>query len=450
MSQNTKLPFHLEAEQSILGIIFLDNSKLKTVVEVLNTEDFFNLEHQYIYEAMKNLDQSNKSIDYFSVNAVLEQKKHKIENGKKYLIELSENIPSIYHLDTYIEFVRDAALRREVIMTISSIYNEGVSNHDIDFQNYLNNAEEKLFAIAKKKQTSNLIEINQLLTGLEKKIFYNQKEKKVIGLSTDFSSLDDVTLGFKPEELIILAARPSMGKSTFMSNLAVNISRRNNKAFVVLFSLEMSNEQLCTRMISAESGIPHKQIQLGRLNNEELKLLEFSSVELKNLNILFNDSASANILDIRSQCRKMKNQNKLDIVIIDYLQLIGKSNRHNSRNFYNRQEEIADISKSLKQMARELKIPVLALSQLSREVEKREDKRPILSDLRDSGSIEQDADIVMFLYRPDYYDKEKKHDITNKIVTSELIISKNRQGAVGIRKFNLDLSCLKFTEVNLF
>ncbi|WP_341266715.1 replicative DNA helicase [Candidatus Phytoplasma fraxini] len=446
--KNIKLPFFLELEQSILGIIFLDPKKILVLMDKLETEDFFNIEHQYIYEAMKTLFKENKDIDYLSVFNILEKQKQKLADGKKYLLQLTNNIPSIYHLDTYIDFILDASLKREIITTASEIYNEGISNHDIDFKNFLDITEEKIFQISKKKKTSNLIDIKILLKDIIHKTIYNKAENKIIGLSTGFTNLDDITLGLKPEELIILAARPSMGKSTFMSNLAINIAKRNNKANIIIFSLEMSNEQLGSRMLSSETQISHKKIQLGFLNEEEKNLLQLASTtNLQNLNIFFNDSASANILDIRAQCRKMKNQNKLDFVIIDYLQLIGKSHRPNSKSFYNRQEEIADISKSLKQMARELKIPVLALSQLSREVEKREDKRPILSDLRDSGSIEQDADIVMFLYRPNYYNKELQNQLSDLGYT-ELIISKNRQGSVGIKKFHFNLSCLSFKAID--
>jgi len=444
--QNIKLPFYLDAEQSILGIIFLDPKKILTTMDKLDTEDFFNIEHQYIFEAMKTLSKENKDIDYLSVFSILKNQKQTLAGGQKYLLQLTDSIPSIYHLDSYIDFVRDAALKREIITTASAIYNEGISNHDIDFSNYLNITEEKFFQISKKKKTNNLLQIKTLLKEIEHRTIYNKRENKLIGLSTGYSNLDDVTLGLKPEELIILAARPSMGKSTFMSNLALNIAKKNNKASIAIFSLEMSNEQLGTRILSSESQIFHKKIQLGILNEQEVGLLKASSEKLQNLNIYFDDSSSANVLDIRAQCRKLKNQNKLDFVIIDYLQLIGKVNKNNFKSFYNRQEEIADISKSLKQMARELKIPVLALSQLSREVEKREDKRPILSDLRDSGSIEQDADIVMFLYRPNYYNKDVKNELSNLGYT-ELIIAKNRQGATGTKKFNFNLNCLSFFEI---
>ncbi|MEZ0180121.1 replicative DNA helicase ['Camptotheca acuminata' phytoplasma] len=443
---NIKLPFNLEAEQSILGIILLDSKQISIVKDKLEVEDFFNIEHQYIYGAMIDLYNKNQDIDYYLVDAVLKQKQRKIENGIKYLFQLTNSIPSLYNLEEYIDLVKDAALKREIINIVSDLYNDGVNKQDMSFEEYLEKAEQNLFEISKKKKTSNLIHIESLLKEVEHKTIFNKRENQVIGLKTGYHSLDDITLGFKPEELIILAARPSMGKSSFMSNLAINISRSNKKASVVIFSLEMSNEQLGTRILSSASNIDHKKIQLGILNEKEVEILKNNSVDLRNLNIFFNDASGVNILDIRSQCRKMKNKNQLDIVIIDYLQLINKNDKKISKNVYNRQEEIADISKSLKQMARELKIPVLALSQLSREVEKREDKRPILSDLRDSGSIEQDADLVMFLYRPDYYNKDKIENQNSSNYT-ELIISKNRQGATGIKKFNFNLSCLSFEEI---
>ncbi|MDV3182524.1 MAG: DnaB-like helicase C-terminal domain-containing protein [Candidatus Phytoplasma australasiaticum] len=236
-----------------------------------------------------------------------------------------------------------------------------------------------------------------------------------------------------------------------MTNLAIKMAQKNNNAqtYVAIFSLEMSNEQLVTRILSAQSEIPHKNIQLGLLNQNQRSLLKLTADKLKKLNIYFDDSVAVNILDIRTQCRKLKHQQKLDVVIIDYLQLIRKNNQNNRQyGFNNRQEEVSDISKSLKQMARELKIPVIALSQLSREVEKREDKKPILSDLRDSGSIEQDADIVMFLYRKGYYSKEKYSEYNIDLGHTELIIAKNRQGITSTKYFNFDSNCLLFNETD--
>ncbi|MDO8167993.1 replicative DNA helicase [Candidatus Phytoplasma melaleucae] len=452
MNNNIKLPYCLEAEQSILGIIFLEPQQIMNVINHLEVTDFFNINHQYIFMAMQDLFSQSKAIDYYSVYILLQEKDHIIEGGQNYLIQLGEIIPSIYHLNTYITFVQEAAIKRNIIQTASAIVYEGLNNPNIDPQHYLNVAEEKIFQISSKQKTNNFVKIKTLLAKIQEKVIINHQDNNIIGLSTGYYNLDEVTLGLKPEELIIIAARPSMGKSSFMMNLAVKIAQqnKNTQAAVAIFSLEMSNEQLSSRMLSAQSEIPHKNIQLSMLNENQLLLLKNTTAKLENLNIYFDDSVAVNILDIRTQCRKLKYQNKLDIVIIDYLQLIKKNQKTNNYGFYNRQEEVSDISKSLKQMARELKIPVIALSQLSREVEKREEKRPILSDLRDSGSIEQDADIVMFLYRKHYYSKEHHNQSLIDLGHTELIIAKNRQGITGVKYFNFDLNCLLFRETNNF
>ncbi|MDV3168205.1 MAG: replicative DNA helicase [Candidatus Phytoplasma stylosanthis] len=439
-----QMPFYLEMEQSILGIIFLNPQRISMVQERLATEDFFNLEHQAIYEAMKKLKEEQKEIDCFSVNAFLEKENKKLTHGLKYLFQLTHNIPSIYHLDSYIDFVSNAALKREVIVTLSGLYHEGMNNQEIDFENYLNTVEEKLFQIAKKKKNQKFIDIKTLLQAVEEKTVQH-RENQIIGLGTGFSALDDLTLGFKPEELIILAARPAMGKSSLMTELALNIVRQEPNKKILIFSLEMANEQLGTRILSSTSGIEHKKIQLGLLNPHEITLLKASATKLKKYHLFFHDNFSANLLEIRSQCRQMKSQNQLDLVIIDYLQLINKSHEPQALKFHNRQEEIASITRSLKQMAKELKVPVLALSQLSREVEKREDKRPLLSDLRESGTIEQDADMVFFLYRPDYYERNRT-ETTTKVVSAELIVAKNRQGPTGKVNLGFDLNILSFRE----
>ncbi|XXP77507.1 MAG: replicative DNA helicase [Lettuce witches'-broom phytoplasma] len=451
MNENIKLPYHLEAEQAILGIIFLESSQIVNVVERLEPEEFFNINHQFIFMAMIELYQQSQQIDFYTVSLTLKNKNQKIEGSMNYLIKLTNMIPSIHHLDTYIDLVHETALKRNIIKTASAIVHEGLSNHDLHHEEFLNSVEEKIFQISKNKKSNKFILLKDLLREVRKITVENKRDNNIIGLKTGYAGLDEITLGLKPEELIILAARPSMGKSSLMMNIAVNIAQenKNGKASVAIFSLEMSNEQLGSRMISAKSQISHKNIQLGILHQQQLKQVNYSIETLQDLNLYFDDSAAANILDIKSQCRQLKKQDKLDIVIIDYLQLIRKANKTNNQGFFNRQEEVSDISKSLKEMARELKIPVLALSQLSREVEKREDKRPILSDLRDSGSIEQDADIVMFLYRKHYYNKDRKDVPLANLGHTELIISKNRQGATGTKYFNLNLDYLLFKEIDI-
>lgn len=435
-----RLPYHEEAEQSVLGTIFLDPKEIVKVIDQLDNTDFFDEAHGLIYQAMKDLHQDQMKIDYASVASRLEQAQMiKKAGGMKYLLQLSEAVPSTAHLETYVDIVKDSSIKRQVIKLTEELAQRGMTE-DIDASDYLTIAEEQIFALAQKRKTSAFTELAQVMREVKEKTEKNRDKKGgITGLRTGFSNLDQLTNGLQPEELIILAARPSMGKSAFAMNLALNISKRNKdgQAGVAIFSLEMSNEQLAARMLSAESNIENSKIKSGALTSREWQFLEGGVQSLSKLKISFDDSAAVTVADIRAKCRKLAQEGKLDFVVIDYLQLIKGDDRSG-----NRQEEVAKISRSLKQMARELKIPILALSQLSREVEKREDKRPVLADLRESGSIEQDADIVMFLYRGDYY----QHNPENKTGEVELSIAKNRQGMAGIRLgFRFDTEFSRFT-----
>ncbi|MBU1141903.1 MAG: replicative DNA helicase, partial [Firmicutes bacterium] len=420
------LPHHHESEQSVLGTIFLDPKQINAVIDQLNNEDFFEQSHTLIYQAMKELFADNLKIDYASVASRLEQNQSlQKAGGMKYLLALSETVPSIAHLETYIDLVKDGSLKRQVIQLAGSIVEEGYQG-ELDANDYLSKAEESIFALAQKRKTSAFLYLSEVIREVKDKMEKNREKKGgITGLRTGFSNLDNITAGLQPEELIILAARPSMGKSAMAMNLALNVAKRNKdgQASVAIFSLEMSNEQLAGRMLSSESNIENTKIKTGHLTAREWQFLEGGMQSLAKLNIAFDDSAAVTVADIRAKCRKLSQEGKLDFVVIDYLQLIKGDSRSG-----NRQEEVAKISRGLKQMARELKVPILALSQLSREVEKREDKRPVLADLRESGSIEQDADIVMFLYRKDYYERDEKN-LTGEV---DLSIAKNRQGIAGI------------------
>lgn len=436
------LPHHYEAEQSVLGAIFLDPKEIVGVIDKLNSNDFFDQAHQLIFQAMVELFQDNEYIDYRSVAAKLETGQNLAKaGGHPYLISLAESVPSIAHLDTYINLVLDGSMKRQVIKIAGEILEEGYQAKDAN--DYLSKAEEVIFAIAQKRKVSEFASISEVVKEVREKIEKNRDKKGgVTGVSTGFSNLDQLTAGLQPEELIILAARPSMGKSAFAMNLALNIASKNEDAGVAIFSLEMSNEQLASRMLSTAAAIESKKIKTGSLSAKEWGELEGGIQTLGNLKIVFDDSAAVSVSDIRAKCRKLSQEGKLDFVVIDYLQLIKGDDRSG-----NRQEEVAKISRSLKQMARELRVPVLALSQLSREVEKREGKRPVLADLRESGSIEQDADIVCFLYREDYYKTDKLESKTSDV---ELIIAKNRQGMAGIHlkfKFDTEFSRFRATDV---
>ncbi len=433
------LPYHQEAEQSVLGSIFLDPKEIVTVIDQLNEDDFFEQSHVLIYKAMKDLFNENLNIDYASVAARLEQTQNlERAGGRKYLLELTETVPSIDHLETYIDLVKDGSLKRQVIRLASDIVEDGYKKDEMAFD-YITRAEEEIFALAQKRKTSAFSKIDEVIQEVKVKTELNRNKKGgITGLSTGFAEFDKLSAGLQNEELIILAARPSMGKSAFAMNLAINIAKKNKeaKAGVAIFSLEMSNDQLAARMLSAESNVENNKIKSGHLTAPEWQHMEGGIQTLSLLNIYFDDSAAVSVADIRAKCRKLKQEGNLDFVVIDYLQLIKGDSRSG-----NRQEEVAKISRSLKEMARELKIPVLALSQLSRDVEKREDKRPVLADLRESGSIEQDADIVMFLYRNDYYTR----DAEKKTGDVELIIAKNRQGAAGIMlPFRFDTEFSRF------
>jgi len=433
------LPHHREAEQSVLGIIFLDPRQIVVVQDLLDTSDFFERAHMLIYDAMRGLSASNLRIDYTSVAARLEESGSLQQaGGIQYIYQLAEAVPSTDHIDTYIDLVRGASLKRQVMEVAGHILEDGYTGNT-DPDNYLAQAEESVFALAQKRRTTEFVKLSDVVREVRDKTERNRDNKgDVTGLRTGFSNLDQITNGLQAQELLILAARPSMGKSAFALNLALNVAKRNadGQASVAIFSLEMSNEQLAGRMLSAESNVRNVRIKTGGLTGREWQFLDAGMQSLARLNIVFDDSAAVTVSDIRAKCRKLAHENRLDFVVIDYLQLIKGDARAG-----NRQEEVARISRSLKQMARELDVPVLALSQLSRDVEKRDDKRPVLADLRESGSIEQDADIVMFLYRPDYYKREADADISDV----ELIIAKNRQGIAGVaRHFRFDTEYSRF------
>lgn len=435
------LPHHHEAEQSVLGTVFLEPRKIVEVIDQLNPDDFYALSHSLIYKAMRDLYQENAKIDYQTIAARLESDQALGKaGGMSYLVELSESVPSTAHLETYIDLVKDGSLKRQVIRLAGEILEEGYQGGN-SAGDYLTRAEESIFALSQKRKTTVFLELSEVISEVKEKTERNRDKKGgVTGLRTGFSNLDHITNGLQPEELIILAARPSMGKSAFAMNLALNVAKRNNdgQAGVAIFSLEMSNEQLVSRMLSAEANIENTKIKTGSLTSREWQFLEGGMQSLSRLPIVFDDSSSVTVSDIRAKCRKLSQEGKLDFVVIDYLQLIKGDDSRSG----NRQEEVAKISRGLKQMARELKVPILALSQLSRDVEKREDKRPVLSDLRESGSIEQDADIVMFLYRNDYYERNAE----SKTGEVELSVAKNRQGAAGITlKFRFDTEYSRFT-----
>ncbi len=433
------LPHSIEAEKSILGAIFLDPSCAPTVFDSLSEHDFFDANLIIIFQAIKDLFTTRKEIDYTSVSAQLNHKAQLDQvGGLSVLIELSNYTVSLEHLETYISIVKDYSLKRDVIRVTQELSTTGLTS-DIDATKYIDDVESAIMSLSQRRKVGVFKAVEEVVSDIRDKMKTLQHNKGgITGLTTGFSNLDKRINGLQPEELIILAARPAMGKSALAMNMAFNAAKlnKNGRCGVAIFSLEMSNEQLVTRMISSMTNIDNSKLRTGFLTPQEWKHFENQTDVLNNLNIYFDDSATVNIADIRAKCRRLYQEGKLDFVVIDYLQLIKADDRSSSR-----QEEVSKISRSLKQMAKELKIPVLALSQLSRDVEKTEDKKPTLAHLRESGSIEQDADIVMFIHRDEYYSKTKE-----PTGNAEVIIAKNRQGSTGTVEFLLALQHSRFTE----
>ena len=347
---------------------------------------------------------------------------------------------STQNIDEYVRLVSDAALKRRTITTLKQLSQEGFDSTK-DVNDYLEKVESEIFNLTQYRNTSEFINISSVCQDvLKKEEELSRNKEDVTGLNTGFENLNNITLGLQKGNLIILAARPAMGKSAYALNLVVNAARTNKggKASVAVFSLEMGADQLVERMFAAESGITSDKIRSGQLNSEDWRSLGAAAENLKSLNIYFDQQGGTTVGEIRSKCRKLKQSEKgLDLIVIDYLQLIS-----GGREMTSKVEEVSLISRALKLLARELEVPVVALSQLSRKVEQRDDNRPTLSDLRDSGSIEQDADIVCFLYREAYYKKNN----SNKC---ELIIAKNRAGSLATLNYIFDGSIQKFSEIGV-
>ena len=430
MAQN--VPYNLEAEQAILGCVLIENEIMTALSDEMKVQDFYDRRHQIIFSAMLNICKSQMQIDFTTLIAELQTKNQLIEaGGAVYLSSLIDAVYTTANISDYIQIVQDAALKRNVIAAATSIAEAGY-NANYDSAGYIDYAERLLLDLAKRRRTEGFVPIETVLENVKNIMLANRaRDGELTGLSTGFEKLDEITLGLQKDNLIILAARPAMGKSAFAMNIAINAATNNIKETgepisVALFSLEMSQEQIVQRMTAAQARVNLTNIQKGTLTQKEMLLVESANDELGKLNIYFCDQGSLTVADIRAKCRKQKAASGLDLIVIDYLQLINGASKSG-----NRQEEVSNISRSLKQMARELGVPVIALAQLSREVEKREDKRPQMSDLRESGSIEQDADIIMFLYREEYYTKSA----TAVPNMAELIIAKNRSGVTDNLKF---------------
>ncbi len=418
------IPHSIEAEQSVLGSMFLSKYALQKALEELNKDLFYLESHGKIFEVINDLYESGSAIDVTTVISELDKRNLLKQIGNvEYISEIVNSVVSAANIDDYIRIVEEKAIRRRLIETSLEIEKAGYSSPD-SINELLDNAEKKMLNVVKTRKGTEFRKIQDVLTTTQKNIEkLSLNGGDVTGLSTGFDEIDKKTSGLHANELIIIAARPAMGKTAFAVNLATNVAIRNNKT-VALFNMEMSAEQLVTRMMAAEGQISQSKLKTGNLGKNDWKQLDEAVTRLADTKIFIDDTPGMTIAEIRAKCRRLASTDgNLGLIIIDYLQLISGSSRYAG----NRQQEIAEISRALKTLAMELEIPIVALAQLSRSVEQREDKRPLLSDLRESGSIEQDADIVAFLYRDDYY--TKKIEIDEFTSKSEFIMAKNRSGS---------------------
>ena len=417
------LPNNLEAEQSVLGACFLSKYALQKAGENLSPEAFYNDKNGKIFATMIALMEEHTPIDLTTVTSALKKKNELTEvGGVEYLTEIINFVPTASNVDYYIKTVEEAALLRRLIETATEIATEGYRT-DETVNEILDSSEKKILNIVKNRKSSEFRSIKDVLAKTQSDLERLSESKgEITGLATGWYDCDKLTTGLHPNEFIIIAARPAMGKTAFALNLATHIAM-NNKKSVALFNLEMGAEQLALRILSSLGQIEGYKLRTGNLLNEDWTRLNEATSQLSDTNLFIDDTPGITIGEIRAKCRRLASSDKgLGIVIIDYLQLISGGRNYGA----NRQQEVSDISRSLKTLAMELHVPVIALAQLSRGVEAREDKRPIMSDLRESGSIEQDADIVSFLYRDDYYNKEARREDDASI--SELIIGKHRNG----------------------
>ena len=428
--QNQVPPQDIEAEQAVLGAVFLDADAIIDAMEVIAPEDFYRRSHQISFQAMIQLNDRSESIDLITLKAEIE-KSNSLEDvgGLTYLTELSQASPSAASIAYYAKIVDDKATLRNLIQTASRIVTKGFEQ-DEDVQSIIDQAEKSILEVSEKRNSNGFQSIAEVLNRTIETIDQlAQNNEEITGLPTGYAALDKMTAGLQKEELIILAARPAVGKTAFALNIAQNVGTKTDRS-VAIFSLEMGAESLVNRMLCAEGSIEASHLRTGQLSEEEWRNLIVAMGSLSNANIYIDDTPGIKISEIRARCRKLaQEKGNLGLILIDYLQLIEGTGREN------RQQEVSEISRQLKKLAKELKVPVIALSQLSRGVEQRQDKRPVLSDIRESGSIEQDADIVAFLYRDDYYrsegddDDEPEEQQNNNVI--EVIIEKNRSGARG-------------------
>jgi len=445
-------PQNIEAEQAVLGAIFLNTDALADAMEYVEADDFYRRAHQILFQAMVDLNNDGEAIDVLTVQNYLTTNNQLDDvGGVAYIAELATSVPTAANAGYYAKIVEEKSMLRRLISTATNIITQA-NNGDDDVPSLLDSAERQIMDVSERRNRSGFREIkdvlNETLSDIDR---LSQQSEDITGLPTGYREFDKMTAGLQPDNLIILAARPAVGKTAFALNIAQNVATSTDTS-VAIFSLEMSAESLVNRMLCAEGSINANHLRTGQLDEGEWQNLIVAMGALSNTSIFIDDTPGIKMAEIRAKCRRLaKEKGNLGLVVIDYLQLIEGSNKES------RQQEVSEISRQLKKLAKELSVPILALSQLSRGVEQRQDKRPVLSDIRESGSIEQDADIVAFLYRDDYYergeskseDDEDDQDSLNQDVGEvELIIEKNRAGARGTVKLLFIKSYNKFSNIS--
>ena len=435
-------PQDVTAEKSLLGAVMLSNDVLPEVLTILRPRDFYETRHQIIFQAIIDLYDQHKPIDLLTLTSELKAKKQLKEiGGGVYLAELSNFVPAASHAKAYAEIVEKTSVRRRLINAGTEIAEKAYSD-DADADNLIGAAEKELFEVSDKIIKSDYVAMDELLADAFDRIEELHKNKGALrGLKTGFRDLDKKTAGFQKGDLVIIGARPAMGKTTFAQNLAYNIASINKKG-VLFFSMEMAANEIVDRMISDVSGVDNWKMRTGNLTDDEFSKIGDALGEMDEIPIYIDDTSSMTIVELRNKARRAMHDHNIGIVIVDYLQLISGSDRYAG----NRVQEVTEISRGLKILARELEIPVVALAQLSRNVTGRDDPRPVLSDLRESGSIEQDADLVMFLHRPDYY--RQNDDNYEETHITELLIAKHRHGAVGKIELYFHPEILRFMSLD--
>ena len=435
-------PQDVVAEKSLLGALMISNEVLPDVLTVLRPRDFYEQRHQTIFQAIVDLYDQHKPVDLLTLTSDLKSKKKLKEiGGAPYLTELSNFVPAASHAKAYADIIEKASVRRRLIKAGTEIANRAYED-DAVADNLIGDAERALFEVSDKIIKSDYVPMEELLADAFDRIEELHKNKGALrGLKTGFRDLDKKTAGFQKGDLVIIGARPAMGKTTFAQNLAYNIASINKKG-VLFFSMEMAANEIIDRMISDVSGVDNWKMRTGNLSDEEFQRIGDALGEMDEIPIYIDDTSSMTIVELRNKARRAMHDHDIGIVIVDYLQLIQGSDRYKG----NRVQEVTEISRGLKILARELEIPVIALAQLSRNVTGRDDPRPVLSDLRESGSIEQDADLVMFLHRPDYY--KQNDDNYEETHITELLVAKHRHGAVGKIELYFHPELLRFMSLD--